>query len=125
MCVARNPYRQTNTLLLQVDENLIDAATALQDNIILASRSETLLKEEEECVQTSSYLSSLWNLISLFICICVIPMAIATLQHKSTAQGEDIKAIQMSMQRIRVLRDKQTRSLADLEILTQELNTDF
>ena len=125
MCVARNPYSQTNALLLEVEGNLFDAATVLQDNTILTPRNETLLKEEDECDQEPSSYSSLWSVISLFIFICVIPFALNALHHQSKIQEEDIKAIHMSMQRIQALSERHIRSLADFEKHTQEIKNDF
>jgi len=122
MCIARNPYRQADTLLLQVNESPIDAATALQDNIIFTSRSETPLEYEEEYVKAPS---SWVNLISRVIVICVIPMIIVTLQRTSRAQDEEMKALQLSMLRMRTLHKRQSRILEDLDIQTQKMDIDF
>lgn len=125
MCIARNPYRDTNTLLLQVEEeNPILTATASHDNIIYTSYiHETPSKHEEECVNTSS---SFFNLIGRLVIICLIPMIIVSLLRTSRTQEEEVKALQISMIRIRKLHDRQSRMLEDLDIQTQRMmNTDF
>lgn len=122
MCVARNPYRQPNTLLLQLDESPLDAATTSQDNTIFTSTFETPSKHEEECVKTPS---QLLNIIMQLILICIISMIMVSLQQTSRAQQGEAKALQLSMIRIRALHDSQIRILADLDMQTQKMNIDF
>jgi len=114
MCIAMNPSRQTNTLLLQVDESPIDAETALQDNIILTSRSEMPSKYKEKCVRAPSP----WVvLIGRLIVICVIPMILTmTLQQTSRGQQEKAKALQHSIRQIRAVHDRQSQMMANLDI---------
>jgi len=117
MCIARNPYSQTNSLLLDFDESPIDAATAAHDNIILTSRIEThtptYYHHEEKCAKE---VSPVWSLIRFFALTCAGLIIIYTLQRKSIAQEEEIEALQKSMLRLRTWHESQARRMADMKM---------
>ena len=98
MCLASNPYRQPNTLLLEFDESLINAATVSQ-----ASPS----KREDASVK--KHIS--WSkFIRLLILVCFFPIVLVILYGNIIAQREEIDAqmdaIQATMLRIHALRDR-------------------
>jgi len=108
MCIASDPYREPNTILLEFDESLINAATGSQNNNInFSSIRATPSKQESTSVKKySSWSNFIRNLMLVFI----LPIIIFFLYQKFRVQREEmdvqIDGIQATMLRIHTLLDR-------------------